>query len=993
MRGRRRLKWGALGATAIASSLALLSPTKAEAQTYDIPIPLPASVDFNDVVLGATSNLRVETFASVEGGTHSRIVNLGAINTGVSFGATTGDIFSVATTSIEVGRVNGNVTCEGLIVPVPGSVVTGTLKQLTSIGRSNGPVLHAQFPTTSLGSLNVLPLQTQTLAPGRYSALNVSPGGTLNLRSGIYYFDAYVVDPLSTVIVDESAGPVEIYVNTTIQHMGTYRTPSGGAPNVFVGYFGVLPAYVGAAFPGTVVAPNAQLVVGMTVGNTTHTGTFFGQGIEVLPFTTVKHRPTDHFGIGNGNAIVASPIKTPIVPIKDPSFAPSFSGTLDPTHTYYTSLHAKPADPANGVIAPRYCDANGNQIAGPTDAQLNSAPPPGSTCPAIAANTTTCPVDPNSLTNTCITDSDCTGGAICAAKCLDTGCSQIEHRCGKQPISCGGLPAEANCNEYRICPRAGATGTASATAVAAQLPPQTTPGPDATIPPDQVDILPAYSRLDAELCPRTDPPTGEIKDANAKNGQDGSQEWGVYFQPTSEFGIKAVKTADGIGQLQDLHGAGGVAFGGIIFKNRVEVLNTQLKAVVDDCGVTLIGTVKVFGEALAVWTPSAAQSVHLATKDNDSIATPGLDYNRCTSAREATRTAITEARKANLFARETREYYSQNGLTPQLCEEIEQEIKPAPIDPDTGLRYDCNNLDQISSAGKINIINAWKTEYDAKTQSYVNFQDQLGTARQTIQVSDNIHVFDTPHPYHLKVLDQDFPLGPVTLNLAVEGFGSWNISGAIQFGIGVDGNFQKTTEILTNSLGGTAPRLGDIRAYGGPVLTPSGVVGILAYCGVGIPGVSVGIEGRVNLLDIKIPTGIVAAAMRVSEPDTRSLTGTDWDGAPKPGIVASNYRWITGFNWNANLDMSELDGQLDLAARVHFLFFSHTFRAKLFGWTGFHQNFVLVSGGSGDTLKYSGDFGKQGDTVAYTEVPAVTDNPPNVAPFGPPPATCIHPPR
>src|SRR5205823_14930314 len=103
-------------------------------------------------------------------------------------------------------------------------------------------------------------------------------------------------------------------------------------------------------------------------------------------------------------------------------------------------------------------------------------------------------------------------------------------------------------------------------------------------------------------------------------------------------------------------------------------------------------------------------------------------------------------------------------------------------------------------------------------------------------------------------------------------------------------------------------------------------------------------------------------------------------------------RWVTGYNWGSSLNLAELNGELDLAVRIHFLFFKHTFRQKLFSWTGPHQSFPLVSGGStisaptpatggAGTIASIGaasDFGTISDNIAYTGIPVITDNPVNV---------------
>jgi hypothetical protein len=96
-------------------------------------------------------------------------------------------------------------------------------------------------------------------------------------------------------------------------------------------------------------------------------------------------------------------------------------------------------------------------------------------------------------------------------------------------------------------------------------------------------------------------------------------------------------------------------------------------------------------------------------------------------------------------------------------------------------------------------------------------------------------------------------------------------------------------------------------------------------------------------------------------------------------MESNDYRWVTGYNWSSKLELTELSGELDLAVRIHFLFFKHTFKHKLFSWPGLTQTFTLVSGGGGEALKFAGDYGKQADNLAYTApIPPITDNPPNI---------------
>ncbi|MGH7270606.1 MAG: hypothetical protein ACREJ3_09260, partial [Polyangiaceae bacterium] len=106
----------------------------------------------------------------------------------------------------------------------------------------------------------------------------------------------------------------------------------------------------------------------------------------------------------------------------------------------------------------------------------------------------------------------------------------------------------------------------------------------------------------------------------------------------------------------------------------------------------------------------------------------------------------------------------------------------------------------------------------------------------------------------------------------------------------------------------------------------------------------------------------------------------------------TDYEWVTGFKWGSDLQLSELDGEMDVAARVDLLFWSDEFDIKLFGWNGFTQHYNLLGGGAGSPMISGGNYGLTGDMQAYTQIPAIADNPPNVGGVGPAFASCTPPP-
>jgi hypothetical protein len=991
-----------LGGTAL-----LLLATAQEARALEpdgrMAIRLPKSVALRNVTLAATGSINIADRAVVSGPRLDVgvVANTGPGQTqlGVSTIVGTNVISTPRAFLANNARINGSLRTTTAPSLQTGATVAGgttTNAQLTPVS-----VVPWTPPAAGADDFILAPDATGSISAGSYRDVIIYSRAQVTFGPGTYTVRTLDLEPQAVVTFDNRNGPIVIYVESNLITRATVSVP-GGAGKMAIIFKGTNGPAIETPFNGTIVAPYSSLRLA-AMGTRQFNGQYIAQSVVVDPDVRVTYAPFNWDFIQPlfpGGPIGGTPLNPPLHGVPFACFAPSFTGTTQTTNgvTRYTSLHYATPNPSAGVCAATFCDANGNQVGAPTDAEINAAPPSGSTCPAFAANTPNCPVDPASFTTTCTSDANCPTGAVCAARCVDVACANIEHRCARASASCADLPAEAACQEYRLCPEEGAVGTPNPGKLAGQLAPTLTPGADATIPEEERDTPPAtYARAFTVYCHDPGPLATpvEIKDGANKPADDGNSKWGIYVEPISSFSLKPIKRSDGVGEFTMVAG-GGVAAGGILFGTKVEVLSAQANAALDDCGVTLTGALKFFQQTVATWTPSAGQELHLVTDNTGgSLATPDLPKQNCQTARETTKEAIKDVRRSNLVARAAQEYYFENGLTPELCGEIQRQLGPKAVtDPNTGTPYDCNDPDSLAAlppVAQVNIINALNAEYNGKTTQYANFANNLGVARETIKASGTIDLFRDTHPYNVTILDQGFPIGPVTLTIAVDGYGSWEFRGGIQVGVGVSGNFDKASEILTNSLNGQAPRIGDARLYGGPVITPGLRVGVVAFVGVGIPGVSVGIQGEIDLLNVQVPTGLVAAAMRLSGPDTRPLTGTSWEGDSVPGIPRDNYRWVGGFNWNSELQMSELNGQVDLAVRISFLFFKKTFKKKIFGWPGFTQRYTLIGGDSGG-LASSGDWGTQADDLAYTTMVPIV-GPINVRTDIRTPFACIQEPR
>ncbi|HVJ16532.1 MAG TPA: hypothetical protein VM686_13920, partial [Polyangiaceae bacterium] len=215
------------------------------------------------------------------------------------------------------------------------------------------------------------------------------------------------------------------------------------------------------------------------------------------------------------------------------------------------------------------------------------------------------------------------------------------------------------------------------------------------------------------------------------------------------------------------------------------------------------------------------------------------------------------------------------------------------------------------------------------------------------------------------------PIGPLSLVVDAQLYGSWFIKGGVDYELDMDG---------------------DPRASAGAVITPGLALETSLYVGIGIDlgvaGASVGLEGVLKLIEVDAPVrvGIGVERETLDEADfDRDYQDSEFAGESLAGIPNGDvYRWTGGWDFGAGFGLTSLSGDLNAAARVHFLFFSKTFRKKIAHWEGFPKEYFPVASANGsvdvgadglltpsstfaDTLAF-GDFS---DVVAFTGIDKV----------------------
>jgi hypothetical protein len=124
------------------------------------------------------------------------------------------------------------------------------------------------------------------VAPGGYASLTVEPGGIAVIRTGTYVVDALDVRSGATLEIDNTSGPVYVWVRHLLALRGKLLDYVE-RPTFMVGYAGEAPPIIATAFRGTLVAPDTEVTVPSAAE--AHVGAFFARSVKVERDAAVEH--------------------------------------------------------------------------------------------------------------------------------------------------------------------------------------------------------------------------------------------------------------------------------------------------------------------------------------------------------------------------------------------------------------------------------------------------------------------------------------------------------------------------------------------------------------------------------------------------------------------------------------------------------------------------------------------------------------------------------
>jgi hypothetical protein len=271
------------------------------ASNFTINLQTPKSVSAQDIALAATTSLEVDGIGGrvirSNSSLLSTITSLGKLQ--IDAGGSAGNLWGQTLVTLLPGATaNGGVFTTTSPVVWPGATVKGQIVTNATFTPVNSTTWPVTFPAGVVSDFEVFGGTSTSKTPGRYGSVQVDAIATLNLTAGTYYMESLNLLPFSTVLIDQTNGPVFIYVHNVLCYSGTIVSTTGAFPDVLLAYFGVPAVTLAATFRGTFISTTGAV----TLGDFTpaHVGAFFAPRITVSTGATVVYRAP-------ANILVAAP--------------------------------------------------------------------------------------------------------------------------------------------------------------------------------------------------------------------------------------------------------------------------------------------------------------------------------------------------------------------------------------------------------------------------------------------------------------------------------------------------------------------------------------------------------------------------------------------------------------------------------------------------------------------------------------------------------------
>ncbi len=222
-------------------------------------------------------------------GTPAAISNTGTGLVSIGVQAETGNVATDGSVFLASrANVQGSIQAVGTVTPQPPVTVTGTTTTGAPVPLPAGETLSGiVFPSPLGAPVDLEPGVVGTRPPGSYASVVVKSNATLTLSTGVYFVGSLDLEPQAKLNLNQAAGAVQLYVQSSIIDRGQIQSISGTAGGFVLGYAGTSTFFIQSAFlAGTVIAPNADVVIS-SLGANAFTGELFARSFEVQPNATL----------------------------------------------------------------------------------------------------------------------------------------------------------------------------------------------------------------------------------------------------------------------------------------------------------------------------------------------------------------------------------------------------------------------------------------------------------------------------------------------------------------------------------------------------------------------------------------------------------------------------------------------------------------------------------------------------------------------------------
>jgi hypothetical protein len=280
------------------------------------------------------------------------------------------------------------------------------------------------YPTGTESNFTLNSGEIGSIIPGKWATVTLNSSTVLMLTAGTYYLKDLVVQSGATIKLDQTNGPIIIYVSDSLQFRGGFQSLPEPEPRVAVVYLGITATFIEKQFTGALVAPSAQVTLRAVSG--VHTGYFYAKDLVLDAGARVKYQtPIALIGVAAPTPSKCRELLGPEVPPSEVSeICPGCVQHIDSDRDGFEDcVDECPSDPAK--VTPGRCDCNMPE----TDTDGDGTPDCIDRCDLDRNNTSPGQCGCSS------SDPNIRAPQPAGTQCLDTACP----------------PANATCNGSGVC--------------------------------------------------------------------------------------------------------------------------------------------------------------------------------------------------------------------------------------------------------------------------------------------------------------------------------------------------------------------------------------------------------------------------------------------------------------------------------------------------------------------------------------------------------------